>query len=220
MQRTKSKHWEVPIKWDRDAKRDGKIRFVFPSLCDPFDPQAGDLQREFIALIRETPNLKWLLLTKRPQNVPDELPPNAWLGVTVCNQKECDEKIPILLKPKVTGRFVSCEPLLGPIKFPNMGCGCNRPLCNNDNSIPHIDWVIVGGETGPGARPMQYDWVDDICGQCILAGVDFMFKQWGEWAPDENHVMHRVGKEAAGRLLDGREYSDRPNPRVNWQEGI
>lgn len=212
-ERVRNEKFDTPLRWDRLAKKSRTRRFVFPSLCDPFDGNVPNQWRvAFLHLIKITPHLTWLLLTKRPQNVPDELPTNAWLGVSICNQKECDEKIPRLLAVDATKRFVSCEPLLGPIQFPNFGCTCGQPLCGGPR---RIDWVIVGGESGPGARPMQYDWVDSIHWQCINApSVSFMFKQWGEWAPfldtENKWKMVRVGKKAAGRRLDGKEYLERP----------
>lgn len=173
--------------------------------------------------------------------------PNAWLGVSAENQECADERIPILLDTPAAVRFVSLEPLLGPIDLdyflygtaPNtashfidgkLHCGgvggqmmCSRPL----NAL---HWVIVGGESGPGARPMNPEWVRSIRDQCKDAGVPFFFKQWGEWitpdqyqfsagAPDlgsckrqvvDGVEYYRVGKKYAGRLLDGVEHNGRP----------
>lgn len=196
--RVLNKHMYTPHVWNRKAELEGVKRFVFPSLCDPFDAQVDPIWRSyFINTVQSTQSLIWLLLTKRPQNVPDLLPPNAWLGVTICNQDEADRLIPLLLKPKVSKRFVSCEPLLGPIKFPSMGCDCRRSLCYFQDESPHIDWVIVGGETGPGARVMKDDWVHRIWYQCAMSNVPFFFKSWG-------------GKRASNSLLWGKEYSERP----------
>ena len=128
--------------------------------------------------------------------------------------------IPLLETPAVV-RFLSLEPLLGPIDFNGTGTGHAK-----------LDQVIVGGESGPGARPVNPDWVRSIRDQCIAAGVPFFFKQWGEWAPTfdndtspvkypvftdvpandgtgTHHRMFRVGKKAAGRLLDGRTWDER-----------
>lgn len=162
--------------------------------------------------------------------------PNVWLGVSVEDQKRADIRIIPLLQTPAAVRFLSCEPLLGPIDLdwvdgvstlspdwtgsPGAGTGAPHPL---------IDWVIVGGESGPGARPMHRDWARSLRDQCTRAGVPFLFKQWGEWAPHDvarptysqlilhgaqfdgtNNAMSRVGKKAAGRVLDGRTWDEFP----------
>lgn len=124
------------------------------------------------------------------------LPKNVWLGVTVCNQEEADEKLPILMKIPAAKRFVSVEPMLEPVDLDF--CVFDRheaiqelvygPECLNEEQAdsivgPVIDWVICGGETGPGARPMHSDWVKSLRDQCKNAGVPFFFKSWGEWWP-------------------------------------
>jgi protein gp37 len=112
--------------------------------------------------------------------------PNIWLGVSAGDQQRADERIPHLLKTPAAVRFVSLEPLLGPIDLGPWFCQCARCFrlkrpnaCRNEA----IDWVIVGGESGRGARPMHPDWVRSIRDQCMAAGVPFFFKQWGAWAP-------------------------------------
>ena len=126
---------------------------------------------------------------------------NLWLGVTVCNQKEADEKIPILLQTPAAVRFVSIEPMLGPVDLSEFeekewicdGCGefyshQDDATCNHCGYAERhlgyrnkIDWVILGGESGPGARPLHPDWARSVRDQCKAAGVPFFFKQWGEW---------------------------------------
>jgi protein gp37 len=131
--------------------------------------------------------------------------PNIWLGITAENQQAFEERAPWLRKCPAAIRFVSLEPLLGPIIM--------------DDLLTGIDWCIVGGETGPGARPMHPEWVRNIRDQCQSAGVPFFFKQWGEWGPAWEHglrgepdaLMRRVGKKAAGRMLDGRTWDEVPN---------
>lgn len=167
--------------------------------------------------------------------------PNLWLGVSVEDQAAADERIPHLLTTPAALRFLSCEPLLGPVNlrqslFPTPG------PCWEGGEIPGIDWVICGGESGPKARPMHPDWARGLRDQCAAAGVPFFFKQWGEWHPaqimwseahgkgepcvawpdgtiawgrEEDHgglgcTLARVGKAAAGRLLDGREHLQFP----------
>lgn len=314
--RTSASNWRQPLKWNAEAERLGlRYRVFCSSLADVFD-NAVDPQwrQDLFTLIQRTPNLDWLLLTKRIGNVPGmvsiipgHLPPNVWLGATVVNQAEADRDIPKLLAVPAAKRFLSMEPLLGPVNLGAWiepwnncgycgesfdfeqdradlcpGCGQTGCMCtgfgsklrsefdNADGRLevpdgPGIDWVIVGGESGPGARPMHPAWVRSLRDQCQAAGVPFFFKQWGEWAPAADDdlptsygsdacknfrcmcsngfvgemdigtallhkpkswpkcfpdgdqesscavaTVHRVGKKAAGRLLDGREWNEVP----------
>lgn len=201
---------------------------------------------------------------------------NVWLGVSAEDQRRADERIPDLLATPAAVRWVSAEPLLGPIDFTNhdptgiqtkMGAhGWSSIWKNNGIGRSWLDWIVVGGESGPGARPMHPDWARSIRDQCEAAGVAFLFKQWGEWgtgsyligsgtpifrrfhsfqewvnkartrvnagicldsdgnrlrigedfmrARDEGKfpvtILDRVGKHAAGRLLDGVEHNGYP----------
>ncbi len=146
---------------------------------------------------------------------------NVWLGVSCERQQEADERIPLLLQTPAAIRFISAEPLLGPIDL-------NRIHEEFDGGPAQLDWLIVGGESGPHARPMHPQWARDIRDQCQAAGVPFFFKQWGVWchdegvgrkemrgddqphAIDERWSLIRVGKKAAGRLLDGVEHNGFP----------
>lgn len=133
--------------------------------------------------------------------------PNVWIGTSVEDQQRADERIPHLLSIPAAVRFLSCEPLLGPVVLDG---GPKGPPTHLSVEIDHpedkrIDWVICGGESGPGARPMHGDWVRSIHDQCQQAGVPFFFKQWGAWKDGS-----LVGKKAAGRMLDGREWSEFP----------
>lgn len=147
--------------------------------------------------------------------------PNVWLGVSVEDQETADSRLTNLVNTPACVRFISAEPLLGPIKF-------------RDEIFGLVDQIIVGGESGPKARPMHPAWVSSIRDQCIVAGVPFFFKQWGEWAPKyyfdsetkkrllkisvnkkreiilDDLNMLRVGKKKAGRLLDGKEWNEYP----------
>jgi len=128
--------------------------------------------------------------------------PNVWLGVSVENQQWADIRIPRLLDTPATIRFLSCEPLLGPINI-------QRSLNADPSSwrgTAAIDWCIVGGESGQGARPMQPEWARWLRDQCAAAGVPFLFKQWGA----HNADGERVGKKAAGRQLGGRTWDEYP----------
>ena len=146
--------------------------------------------------------------------------PNVWLGVSVEDQKRADERIPVLLDTPAAVRFISAEPLLGPVELYHP---IVRHLVERDSGgdIPRIDWVIAGGESGPGARPMHPNWARSIRNQCISGGVPFHFKQWGEWWPytgghkqdhifEDGQAMLRVGKKEAGRGLDGRTWNQFP----------
>ena len=205
--RTSPANWRQPLKWDRDAAAAGERPRVFcASLADVFDNHASimpEWRADLWALIRATPNLDWLLLTKRPGNIAKMLPPdwgdgyaNVWLGCTVVNQDEADRDIPKLLAVPARVRFLSMEPLLGPVdltelKNPAVAIGehiysaldCDVDPEDDEWHGAKIDLVIVGGESGPGARPMHPDWVLSLRDQCQAAGVAFFFKQWGEWLP-------------------------------------
>lgn len=197
-------------------------RVFCSSLADVFDNEVDPQWRtDLFDLIRATPNLDWLLLTKRIGNAKNMLgasierlwPDNVWIGATICNQAEADRDIPKLLAIPARVRFLSIEPLLGPIELPRVDFHCdvcggtgilgrfptgNCTRCTR-GSIPSIstdpkygtpstpmrsiDWVIVGGESGPNARPMHPEWVTALRDQCAEAGVPFLFKQWGEWVP-------------------------------------
>ena len=150
----------------------------------------------------DTPHT-YLILTKRPERILTGYVehfaqwPNIWLGVTAENQRMADERIPILLQIPAAVRFVSCEPLLESV---NLSHWLFEPKSNNFGDLKeNINWVIVGGESGPGARPMHGDWARNIRYDCNLAGVPFFFKHWGG-----------VNKKKAGRLLDGREWNEAP----------
>jgi protein gp37 len=174
--------------------------------------------------------------------------PNVWLGVSVENQKAADERIPLLLQTPAAVRFISAEPLLGPIDLDRVDdcedgyfSALDGMMCCEGRGWkqgPKLDWVICGGESGPGARPMHPDWARSLRDQCQAAGVPFFFKQWGEHVPfmqstlpdselsgkcsglledgtESNKVaMYRVGKKAAGALLDGVEHKEFPPVRA------
>lgn len=164
--------------------------------------------------------------------------PNVWLGVSVENQASADARIPLLLDTPAAVRFISAEPLLGHIDLSALDIGGGlawNALGRSKGGVTGcLDWVIVGGESGPGARAMQAGWARSLRDQRAAAGVAFFFKQWGEWAPvhdepasetqeDEElrgvgtsiggEYMRRVGKRAAGSLLDGRKHAAWPGAR-------
>ena len=136
--------------------------------------------------------------------------PNVWLGVSVEDQKRADLRIPALLVTPAAVRWLSCEPLLGPVDVIN-GLG--------DGWLTGIDWIVAGGESGPGSRPMHPDWARSLRDQCQVAGVPFLFKQWGSHRPSAVGSIVRGGvrfpmvpasKRAAGRVLDGRTWDEYP----------
>jgi protein gp37 len=292
--------WEcLECSWRGEAKDDNGLAFcsrcdcVTPlkaarrrvfcaSLADVFDNAVDPAWRaDLFALIHATPNLDWLLLSKRIGNaaammnaatgaVMDDFCgaptwerspwPNVWLGATICNQAEADRDVPKLLRVPAAVRFLSIEPMLGAINLvaaraiapedrpflqkDSIFCDdphCYRPGRNHyarefncrwglePKGLPGVDWVIVGGESGPHARPMHPEWVRSVRDQCAAAGVLFLFKQWGEWLPSdaEDQPVYRgehcyiggpwhaykVGKKTAGRLLDGITHDGYPEVR-------
>lgn len=205
--RTSPHNWELPLRWNRAAVKTGiRPRVFCASLADVFDkgvPQAW--RTDLWDLVEATPGLDWLILTKRIGNAERMLPKpwiqqprsNVWLGATIVNQAEADRDIPKLLSTPACVRFLSMEPLLGPVDLTELqppserrdwydalrgrvsAIGGSQP----GSEIPRVDWVIVGGESGFSARPMHPDWARDLRDQCAAAGVPFLFKQWGEWWP-------------------------------------
>lgn len=220
--RTSAANWKQPIKWNAEAERLGvRYRVFCASLADVFDNEVPvEWRADLFDLIAKTPNIDWLLVTKRIGNVgrmiPDcwsvMMPPNLWLGITVVNQYEADRDVPKLLQLKASVRFLSVEPLLGPVSFRWMPAWpenkANRALnpaggTDHLDGLRRLDWVIVGGESGPKARPMHPQWARDIRDQCAAAGVPFLFKQWGEWLPGENETHAPTGRKVAHHQ-DGR----------------
>lgn len=217
--RTSAANWKEPLKWNFEG--DGRYVLGLPrqrvfcaSLADWLDDEVPiEWLAELMELIVRTPNLDWLLLTKRPQNwrarieaVADHVlnngsetgaivwawkegfaPPNVWIGTTVENQARADERIPRLLQIPAKVRFLSCEPLLSKV---DLVLDEERLTGGpDDESVrtrigPHgIHWVICGGESGTHARAMHAEWARSLRDQCSAAGVAFFFKQWGEWLP-------------------------------------
>lgn len=300
--RTKEANWKMPLRWNAQADafmaQHGRRQRVFcASLADVFDNEVPvQWRRDLFDLIAATPNLDWLLLTKRIGNAQRlhaeayldsarPWPENVWLGATIVDPEEAARDIHKLLAVPARMRFLSMEPLLGAVNLRSLEVGegeldalkadtweqeIDRWRDTDEDWIEQfedwygvnlsdgltgpmhatIDWVIVGGESGPGARPMHPDWARSLRDQCEAAGVPFLFKQWGEWAPMTESPVHpeatrlpgnlckvshdgvtadhyiaistdggrlryelqRVGKKAAGRLLDGRTWDGFPNP--------
>ncbi|MBO0875373.1 MAG: phage Gp37/Gp68 family protein [Pseudonocardia sp.] len=239
----------VPLHWRRPR------RIFVNSMSDLFHADVpDDYIAKVFAVMAATPQHTYQILTKRHARMRnllsngqwrdstfepavDELVPglafehpwplpNVWMGVSVETQQWADIRIPALLQTPAAVHFLSCEPLLGPVTLKPEWV---EPVW------PRVDWVIVGGESGPHARPMHPDWVRALRDQCTAAGVAYFVKQWGEWAPDGHFagdpavlghnqhafpgsgdpqfthtVVRRVGKKAAGRELDGRTWDQYP----------
>jgi protein gp37 len=204
------KHWAEPLRWNARAEQAGvRARVFCASMADVFEDR-DDLVPErarLVDLIERTPWLDWLLLTKRPENVRDMVPgrwlwtatvingagaervprwpANVWVGTTVEDQTRAYERLPWLLELPTPVRFLSCEPLLGPVDLTWWLHG--------------IGWVIVGGESGPKHRPLNLDHARSLRDQCTAAGVPFFFKQVGGRTPT-----------TGGHLLDGVEWHQFP----------
>jgi len=220
-------HWSEPLKWNRDAAATGRrLRVFCASMADVFEDR-DDLnasRAKLWGLIEATPQLEWLLLTKRPECIAKyapwttDWPGNVWLGTTVEDQDAAEARLDHLAKHAAAVRFISAEPLLGPLNI--------QPWLAST-----INWVITGGESGPRARPSSPSWFRNLLTQCMAANVPFHFKQWGDWAPGQGinlpaarsekirkaadgTLMLRVGKKAAGRSLDGATWDELPRAKV------
>lgn len=202
--RTTAANWNQARKWDAEAARLGvRYRVFSNSLADFFDNQVPEEWRQDAwELIARCQHLDWMLLTKRPQNIAKMLPvmdskmpgyrpwnqpwpwQNVWLGTTCEDQERADLNIPHLISVPAAVKFVSVEPMLGPVDLTAIrrtgAHGFMRPL---DGRFNKIDLVICGGESGGHARPMHPDWARSLRDQCAIAGVAFHFKQWGEFSP-------------------------------------
>lgn len=178
------KYWAGPLRWNREAEREGRQHRVFcASMADVFEPREDLIpwREKLWALIAETPWLDWQLLTKRPEEVNRmvRLPgrqPNLWIGTSVENQEWADKRIPILSDTLAAIKFLSCEPLVGPVVL-------------DPHYLDLVNWVIVGGESGPGYRIMRLEWADRLVEQCQEAGVPVFVKQLGAAyrQPEDSH---------------------------------
>lgn len=260
---------DQPLRWKRPR------RIFVNSMSDLFHAGVPDafIDRVF-QVMADAPQHIFQVLTKRPQRMRAYVAaaggtnplPNVWLGISVEDQAAADERIPHLVETPAAVRFLSCEPLLGPVDLdPNWLHPKNPDPMPLDGRfrLPEegVGWVIVGGESGPGARPMMAGWAWALRDQCEAWDVPFTFKQWGAWAPltgtgakpptpagvwtsDPGRLMDhldsvmcrvgdygfitgliaggepasqhmaRVGKKAAGRVLDGVVHDAQPGPAV------
>lgn len=215
----------------------GRRRRVFVnSLSDFFDNEVPDAWRAYaLGVMRACDWLDFEILTKRIGNALQMVKgwyfwplPNVWVGITVVDQGEADRDIPKLKELDAAKRYLSIEPQLGRVDLCEaFGIWWNstEKRWEQESSTILIDWVICGGESGHGARPMQVEWARSLRDVCAAAGVPFHFKQWGEWAPYDRGAadstklatpgaldapMQRFGSKLAGHLLDGREHLEFP----------
>lgn len=224
--KTSAGYWNAPKKWNKQAAEKGvRYRVFCASLADVFDNHKSILpewRAELFELIKETPHLDWLLLTKRPQNIAKMLPddwgdgyPNVWLGTTVENQKTANQNIHILIDIPAKVHFLSCEPLLEEIDFTKVPLQLRYDgFCDEESPLYYsalikqsgysgkIDWVIAGGESGSNFRPTHTDWFRKLRDQCKEAGVPFLFKQFGGKSQKDIKLI--------GRRLDGVIHDDYP----------
>lgn len=220
--RTRTKTWGNPIKWNRQAEGASERPRVFcASLADVFDNHKSILpawREELWTLIEQTPNLDWLLLTKRPQNIQKfcpwtygTFPENVWIGTTVEDQVTASQRIWHLCQTPCRVRFLSCEPLRGNLIIDQTttpyaeGWNALTGKLEGGGGYTHaIDWVITGGESGPQHRPVDPDWFRSLRDQCAAAGVPFLFKQW------EGRNQREI--KSKGRELDGVVHDGYPHP--------
>lgn len=194
------KHWAEPLKWNAAAASDGVRRRVFcASMADVFEdrPELYAPRSRLFALIRDTPALDWLLLTKRPENASllwdraqydafngaDSFGlvwgPNVWLGVTAEDQRRWDERVPVLMSTPAVVRFVSVEPMLGPLDL--------------RGPSPFPEWIIFGGESGAGARPCAVEWIEAAMAQAANRGASVFVKQLGRFVVSTQRIDHETG---------------------------
>jgi protein gp37 len=237
-----SERLDLPLRWRTPR------RIFVNSMSDLFhDDVPFEFIDQVVDVVRRAFWHTFQVLTKRARRMIDwyehwiveinggdyRLPLNLWLGVSVEDQRTADERVSELMCVHGARRFVSCEPLLGPVNLRQVvdaerGRKLDALGGDDENMRGRLDWVIVGGESGAGARPMHPDWVRALRDQCRETGVPFFFKQWGEWVPLEHLpwvmgrtlryrtmvldgvTMCRVGRALAGYVLDGEVWREVP----------
>lgn len=188
------------------------------SWSDFFIEDADNWRPDAWDIIRQTPHLTYQILTKRPENIADRLPanwdngwPNVWLGVSVENQAAADERIPAILRIPARIRFLSIEPLLGQVDLSGrsvQGVWIDSEYANLDSGLGEIvesegwpiHWIIIGGESGPGAREFKMEWAGSIVSQCKRSGVPVFVKQMGDYATYDGERIYGLGPK--GKDID------------------
>jgi len=200
-------HWQEPLKWDKAAGKNGVREKVFcASMADVFEDnqQVVSERLKLWDLIAKTPHLDWQLLTKRPQNITSMVPEawltgtwpiNVWIGTSVEDQDAANKRIPELLKVPAAVRFLSCEPLLGPVDLKGVKEG-------------DLQWVIAGGESGPGARPMDLAWARSLKDQCQPKGIALWVKQLGG-VRDKRHELTDLPEDLRIREFPSQEVASK-----------
>jgi len=223
---------------DWPLRRRKPLRIFVNSMSDLFHEDVPD---EFIRAVWctmfDTPQHTYQILTKRPQRMLEYLLPrlsiggiiakpldNVWLGVSVEDQARADERIPLLLQTPAAVRWISAEPLLGPISFEGCWVEYADPAIH-ENWLERLDWIVVGGESGPGARPMQLDWVRSLRDQCHAVGTPFFLKQLGRWpiaTKDEGYPWAQLHDDAGAPIgewgLDGK--SRKGGDPAEWPQDL
>lgn len=235
--RTTAANWRKPLAWNRAAEAAGRPALVFcASLADVFEgketmpadalPIVERARTDLWEMVEATPWLIWLMLTKRVENVMQMVPPawlsalgawprNVWIGATAEDQEQADKRIPELLKIPAPVRFLSCEPLIGPVDLDPLWCerhgrehilneAPGQPWCVECDTevggpgwlgIDGINWIIAGGESGHGARVMRVDWYRALMRQAAGAGVPFFGKQMGAIQAGLMELKHPKGED-------------------------
>lgn len=217
--RTKTDYWKKPLHWNAEAQRSGyRMRVFCASMADVFDGEVtSEWRADLFELIRQTPNLDWLLLTKRPHLIEEQLKEIAvwdslpwrqiWFGSTMEDQRCFDERWPHLRRIPSVVRFISYEPAIGEVALP-------------ENVQGELDWMIAGGETSTRrneSRPSDSAWFRSVRDQCNDLGICFHFKQWGNDLPMPDGSRRWVGKTSGDykkthHLLDGVAHQNFPVP--------
>lgn len=192
------------------TKRHERMRTYF------WDDGVGGWKERVLAWMEALKPSDWWngnVLQARHELATNGVLPNVWLGVSAEDQKRATQRIPYLLSTPAAHRYVSCEPLIGEINledvFPDLPGTMNaltgeaRHLLGERRQVAKLDWVIVGGESGPRARPMHVKWARKLRDQCDRAGVMFMFKQWGNWVPEGQYQHREIGAPQSHRFADG-----------------
>ena len=221
----------LPMRWKKPRRI--FVNSMGELFFGPAPGRAYEYWRSIVGVMTDCPQHTFMILTKQPERIKEfvegcSVTPNIWLGVSVTDQKTADQRIPLLLQTSAAVRFVSVEPLLGPVDLRGLRSeidGKTRPLltCNAltgkhtcgpwVHEAPKLDWVICGGESGPGARPMRPEWVRSLRDQCQEAKVPFFFKAWGKHpSPCVKWDFCQTNKDGLP-VLDGRTWSEFPtNP--------
>lgn len=262
--KTSDAYWLKPGVWDAKAHAEGTTYRVFPSLCDPFedwdrevkdqwadrDTNMTDLRCRMFELIDRTPNLTWILLTKRPENIrrmwagrgfyedwstskhgPQLIRDNVWLVYSASDQESLENGLPHLLECRDLAPVLglSLEPLIGPVTF-RWAKWCPIPanaqsgVTNELDGLRMVDWVIVGGESGRNARPCNIEWIRSIVEQCRSAGVPCFAKQLGEKPYMDGSGGERFGWPCGYTVTGGKTWLDLMDKKGGnpdeWPDGI